>query len=201
MRAKLFLLLAVFSTLPLRAARSQTVVTFDDIVVRPLLEYTNVPSFYHGLSWSNFGVLTPTYTDGYCYGMVSAPNVAFNGSGDPAEVDSLGTNFNFLSAYFTGAFNSNLNIEVQGFRDTNVIYDETLVAAATNPTLFTLNFLDIDRLTFNSFGGQSAGFTAGYGNIFVMDNFMFEFIPEPSSLLLTILGVLTLWACCKRRTA
>jgi len=32
-----------------------------------------------------------------------------------------------------------------------------------------------------------------------MDNFMFEFIPEPSSLLLTALGAVTLWAFLKRK--
>jgi len=32
-----------------------------------------------------------------------------------------------------------------------------------------------------------------------MDNFTFEFIPEPSSLLLTSLGLLSLWAVAKLR--
>jgi hypothetical protein len=124
--------------------------------------------------------------------MVSAPNVAFNASGNPAEIDSPLTNFDFLSAYFTGAWNTNLNIEVQGYRDTNLIYDETLVVSATNPTPFTLDYLDVNRLYFNSFGGQDAGFGQGAGEEFVMDNF--EFVPEPSSFLLAALGVASLVA-------
>ena len=160
---------------------------------------------YQGLDWGNFFVenvpLLPSEyaTNGYYYGMVSAPNVAFNGGGSPAEIDSPGTDFNLLSAYLTGAFRSNLNIEVQGFSGTNLLYDQIVVASATNPTLFAFNYLDIDRLTFNSFGGQSAGFPGSSGNIFVMDNMSFEFVPEPSTVLLAALGALTLCAFLKRK--
>ncbi|MGD0058820.1 MAG: PEP-CTERM sorting domain-containing protein [Verrucomicrobiia bacterium] len=206
MKATLLLLLAVFSTLPLFSARSQTVVTFDDINVALTPGYaTNIPTGYQGLIWSNFWVNNSILTfqsghvDGYYYGMVSPSNVAFNASGNPAEIDSA-TNFNFLSVYLTGAWNSNLNIEVEGFNGAQEIYNTIVVASATNPTLFTFNYLDINRLYFNSYGGEPA-FTPYSENNFVMDNFTFEFVPEPSSLLLTMLGVLMLWACRKRRAA
>jgi hypothetical protein len=178
------------------------VITFDDIVIPfPYYYYSPITNGYHGLNWSNFGPLTPrdATNNGYYYGMVSPPNVAFNGAGSPAEIDALGTNFNFLSVYLTGAWNSNLNIEVQGYRDTNLIYDETLVVSATNATLFTFNYLDIDRLYFNSYGGDNAGF-GGSGEEFVMDNFEFEFIPEPSSFLLAALGCISLVALVRHRS-
>jgi len=134
--------------------------------------------------------------------MVSVSNVALNGFGNPAEVDSAGSNFNFLSAYLTGAWNSNLNIEVEGFNGAALLYDTTVVASATAPTLFTFNYLDIDRLTFNSFAGQPAGFpSGGGGEQFAMDNLTVEFIPEPSSLLLATFGALLLWPLLKRRRA
>jgi hypothetical protein len=94
---------------------------------------------------------------------------------------------------------SNLNIEVQGFSGTNLLYDQTVVASATNPTLFTFNYLDIDSLTFNSFGGQNAGFPLGSGGQFAMDNLSFGFVPEPSTVLLTAVGALTLYAFLKRK--
>jgi hypothetical protein len=137
-------------------------------------------------------------SNGYYYGLVSTPNVAYNRGGFPAEIDSPGTNFDFLSAYFTGAWNSNLNIEVQGFSGTNLIYDQTLVPSVTHATLFTLDYLDIDRLYFDSYGGQPA-FDGDDGKQFVMDNFEFEFVPEPSSLLLTALGLVSLCAVLKRK--
>ena len=195
------ILLATLAVLTLsgKASRSQTVVTFDDINVALTPGYaTNIPTGYQGLIWSNFWVVNSILhaesvnTNGYYYGMVSPSNVAFNAGGTPAEIDSPGTNFNFLSVYLTGAWNSNLNIQVEGFDGANEIYNTIVVASATNPTLFTFNYLDIDRLYFNSYGGQVA-----FGGLsethFVMDNMTFEFIPEPSSLLLTALGLVTLW--------
>jgi len=208
MKRRLFLLPLTFLSLltfsmisPCRA----TVVTFDDIP-----KNTGTASFlqndYQGLVWSNFGIVNAVlYTSlhgvsGTYYGMVSASNVAFNALGTPAEIDSAGTNFNFLSAYLTGAWNSNLNIEVQGFNGGNLLYSTTVVASATSPTPFTFNYQNIDRLYFNSFGGQDAGFSGG-GENFEMDNFTFEFVPEPSTFLLTGAGVLTLCAFRKRRRA
>jgi hypothetical protein len=192
--------LFVFSTI---SGGSQTVITFDDIPTPHI--YASIPNGYQGLSWStDFSCLNAvSFTsgfgpNGYIYGLVGGSNVAYNGSGSPVEIDAL-TNFDFLSAYFTGAWNSNLNIEVQGYSGTNLLDDQTVIASATNPTLFTFNYLDIDRLTFNSFGGQNAGFINSGGENFVMDDFTFEFIPEPSSLLLTILGAVTLWAFVKRK--
>jgi hypothetical protein len=131
--------------------------------------------------------------------MVSPPNVALNSGGTPAEIDSA-TNFNFLSAYFTGAWMSNLNIEVQGYNGTNLVYDETKVVSATTPTLIAFDYSDIDRLYFNSYGGEEA-FGNNDGENFVMDNMTIEFIPEPSSLLLTTLGAVTLWGFVRRKRA
>ncbi|MGA2604842.1 MAG: PEP-CTERM sorting domain-containing protein [Verrucomicrobiia bacterium] len=208
MKARLFLAwFAVFS-LSVVFTRSQTLVTFDDFnLAQDQFFQTNIPDGYEGLSWSNFWVLNAVlrsniygFLNGYNYGMVSASNVAFNAAGNPAEIDSV-TNFNFLSAYLTGAWNSNLNIEIEGFNGAQEIYDTIVVASATNATLFTFNYLNIDRLYFNSYGGQDAGFAGGSGEQFAMDNFMFEFIPEPSSLLLTALGAVALCAFLKRRRA
>jgi hypothetical protein len=137
---------------------------------------------------------------GYYYGMVSASNVAYNSGGFDAEIDSLGTKFNFLSAYLTGAWNSNLNIEVQGFSGASLLYDTNVVAGATSPTLFTFNYLNISRVRFSSSGGQDAGFPEGAGSLnFAMDNLSIEFVPEPSTLLLAALGALALSAFLKRK--
>lgn len=182
-----------------------TVITFDDLNESGRGSYIVSP--YEGLSWSNFGCLNgildpttyPLLTDGYYYGVVSASNVALNVLGNPAEIDSA-TSFDFLSAYLTGAWHSNLNIEVQGFRSGISVYDTTVVASATSPTLFTFDYLNIDRLYFNSFGGDVA-FGHDGGNHFVMDNFTFEFVPEPSSLLLAAGGALLLWPLLKRKRA
>jgi len=202
-----FVSLAILMSLA-TSAPSQTLVTFDDFDLSHAHAYsTNIPNGYQGLNWTNFGIVNGIlqssalggYLSGYNYGMVTPSNVAYNAFGNPAEIDSPGTNFSFLSAYLTGAWNSNLNIEVEGFNGAAEIYDTNVVASATNPTLFTFNYLNINRLYFNSYGGELAGFGGGAGENFVMDNFDFEFIPEPSSLLLTALGGVSLVAVLKRQ--
>jgi hypothetical protein len=188
------------------SAYSQTTVTFDGLQETGTGSF--IPNGYQGPVWSNFVGMnaflyagqSPFYTNGYYYGILSASNVAFNANGGIGEIDSS-TNFNFLSVYFAGAWNSNLSIEVQGFRGANLVYDGTMVASATNPTLFTFNYMDVDRLDFISSGGESAFFPVSGGNQFVMDNFTFEFVPEPSSLLLAALGGVSLFAFLKRKRA
>jgi len=182
-----------------------TVVTFDDLSETASGSFIASP--YHGFVWNDFfalnGVLNPAVftgypTNGYYYGTVSASNVAVAGFGSPGEIDSSATNFNFLSAYLTGAWNSNLNIEVQGFNGTNLLYDTTVVASATNPTLFTFDYQNINRLLFNSSGGQPA-FGTDPDPLLVMDNFTYELVPEPSPLLLTAAAALLLWPSLKRK--
>jgi hypothetical protein len=192
---------------------AQTTLTFDDV------SETGSGSFfssYGGLSWSNFvcnnavletGLvahlpgsqgtsLTNGLTGGF-YGMVSASNAASNAEGDPAEIDSPGTNFNFYSVYLTGEINSNLSIRVEGFRDANLVYDETKVVAATYATLFTFDYLDINRLAFECSGGQPAFGPYPYENA-ILDNLEFESVPEPSSLPLTALAAVPLIAFLRR---
>ncbi len=219
MKSKLLLVsVAFFSllTFSMLSTSCATLVTFDD------LSETGSGSFifgnYQGLGWDGvlahnailatnlFAGWIPNLTNGLTgdyYGMVSLSNVAAifgsNDLGPNSEVDSPGTNFNFLSAYLTGTWNSNVNIEVQGFRGGLLLYDQTVVASATNPTLFTFNYLNIDRLYFDCFGGQPAFGVQGNDYLFTMDNFSFEFVPEPSTVLLTAAGALLLWPFVKRK--
>jgi hypothetical protein len=178
------------------------VITFDDLSDNG--DGTNIPNLYQGLSWSNFGVANAVLVHrfapgcGCYYGMVSASNVAFNNFGFPSEIDSPGTNFNFLSAYLTGVWDSNLDIEIQGFRGINLLYTTTVVVQVTGPTLVNFNWQNISSLTFTSFGGELV-VSGGDGREFAMDNFGFEFIPEPSSLLLATLATLFLWPLLKRK--
>jgi hypothetical protein len=220
MKTRCFLLPVAFLallTLTASSAYSQTTVTFDD------LDETGSGAFfstqYQGLTWNNIlcnnailetGILARLTGTGLSngltgdfYGMVSASNVAVMIGGNElspnSEIDSPGTNFDFFSAYLTGREDSNLNIEVQGFQGTNLVYDQTVVASATNATLFTFNFLNIDRLYFSSYGGEAAFSPYSDPGTFIMDNFTFEFVPEPSSLLLAALGGVSLVAFLRRK--
>jgi hypothetical protein len=187
------------------------IITFDDLSETASGSF--IANGYQGLNWNsvscNNAILLTNLLphmfpgapinglSGDYYGMVSPSNVAVLFSG--SEIDSPGTNFNFLSAYLTGYWNSNLNIEVQGLSGATLLYDTTVVASATSPTLFTFDYLNIDQLTFTSTGGQPAFGNNNAG--IVMDNFTFEFVPEPSSLLLSVLGGASLVAFLRRKRA
>jgi hypothetical protein len=196
--------LLLFSISP---GRSQIVVTFDDFDLSHSYGYsTNIPNGYQGLNWTNFGVLNAILLSnaleigaaGYGYGMVTPSNVAFDVFGNPAEIDARGTNFNFFSAYLTAAWNSNLCIDVQGFNGASAVYDTIVYPSPTNATLYTFDYFDIDRLVFTPYGGEPAFGPPAREN-FAMDDFMFEFIPEPSTFLLAAMGAVSLIAILRRR--
>ncbi|BAY29663.1 hypothetical protein NIES2107_15070 [Nostoc carneum NIES-2107] len=147
---------------------------------------------YKGFKWNNFAYLNSVNYDnqsGYKNGTVSNPNVAFNSSGDPASISINSGQFDFNSAYLTGAWNNGLNIQVEGLFQGITKYSRTINVGSTSPTLFNFNFLGIDNLKFTSYGGINAGYNGG-GTHFVLDNFTYnksESVPEP----LSILGTLT----------
>src|SRR6516225_1960177 len=103
-----------------------TLLTFDDL--SPGSSYAAVPNGYGGLQWLGFGVLSGTQYPTYPYytGMVSPTNVAFNW--DPYDRRASISNsspFNLESAYLTSGIQAPLQIEVQGFVGTNLVFDNT----------------------------------------------------------------------------
>ena len=177
---------------------SATVLTFDDIA--PVLLDT-IPDGYGGLNWSTMGFLNSTAptTGGYPGGTVSGEFVAFNEDGQVGSVG--GVVFDFNSAYLAAAWNNGLSVTVRGFLLGVEIYSQTVgVTYSTIPgasaTLFNFNFLGVDQLTFQSFGGVDADLgDGGGGPHFSMDNFTFNqaaAVPEPSTLLCAGLGLVAL---------
>jgi hypothetical protein len=175
-----------------------SILTFDDVAVSG--DNSEQLGSYGGFSWTNMYVLNADEyiggASGYNGGRVSGTNVAFNGFAVQATAAS-GT-FDFNSAYLAAAWNNGLSVRVQGFLNGNLLYDTTvqLLNASATPGAgsqqFVFNYVGINQLVFNSFGGTDAGFNGG-GEHFAMDNFEFNAtnaIPEPGSLL--VWGVLGL---------
>ncbi|HUD48046.1 MAG TPA: choice-of-anchor tandem repeat GloVer-containing protein, partial [Candidatus Baltobacteraceae bacterium] len=145
----------------------QELITFDDLPYRLL----PVPSGYGDLTWSNFDYLNGVVgrASGYTAGMVSIPKVAYNANGAPAAI-SASAPFVLYSAYLTGAWDDDLQVQVQGFNGSSLIYDNTYTLSATNPTQIAFNYVDVTSVKFTTSGGiPHFGYT-GSGKEFAMDN-------------------------------
>ncbi|WYM01121.1 MAG: PEP-CTERM sorting domain-containing protein [Gloeotrichia echinulata CP02] len=192
--------LIALGTLGMSQAQA-VVVTFDDLSGNE----APIPNGYQGLNWNNFYYLNGTLniydSSGYDNGIVSTPNVAYNGFGTPASVSVDHGQFDFNSTYLTGSWNNGLNILVKGSLGGVPKYSQTVTVNTTSPTKFTFNYLGIDNLKFTSSGGVSAGYN-GDGKHFALDNFEYNAapVPEPSTILGSLIaGGFVLSRFCKQK--
>lgn len=164
---------------------SADVLTFDDVTtaVPGLME---IPDGYGGLDWGgNLGVVIPSAVpeyaiSGWINGVVSGDYVS--GSSQVQLGTVSGATFNFEGAYLTAAWNIGLNVNIRGYNNGSEVYNQSVLVDPWAPVWFAFNFNNIDELTFISSGGVDAGFEGpGSGEHFVMDDFTYEIIPEPSS--------------------
>jgi hypothetical protein len=159
---------------------SPELITFDDLSNN--VTGLPVPAHYNNLTWSNFYYLNGLayiQPSGYTAGVVSASNVAYNGSGTPAAVSSS-VRFDLLSGYLTAAWNDNLQVELKGYSGPTLTYDNTYILSATAPTLIGFDYLDVTSVQFISSGGTphlAYGDTPGYQ--FAMDNVSVLFPASP----------------------
>lgn len=164
-------------------------ITFDDL---PSTQ-ARVPNGYDGLSWSEFDYLqVSTYSinpSGYQAGMISPGKVGFGFDGtSPSSVSSAGP-FNLYSAYLTAAWNDNLQLEVQGYTGTTLVYDNTYILSPVTPTQIEFNYSNVNEVDFLPSGGTHHSSYPGIGEQFVIDNLVVQ-TPEPSIISLVILGAL-----------
>ena len=166
------------------------VLDFDDV----LAENGYIPDGYGGFGWANFGVVCGDCIpgSGFDTGTVPGDYVAFNAWADPASITSSNI-FNFNGAYLTAAWRNGLNITVAGYEDDSPLYSTTVVVDTTGPAWFDFNYVGIDRLEFDSYGGVAVFSNCGGGH-FAMDDFTFTASapisnPSPGAILLGSIGV------------
>jgi len=178
---------AVAASLALAGTARASIVdiTFDDLSDNG--GGTPIANGYQGLNWSNFYVLNTSLYEasGYVNGVVSPPNVAYNGFGDPASISAApGTNFTLFGGFFTAAWNNGLQINAQAY-DTfgnpiaadNVTFTENTFG----PQEQSFNWANIGSVTFTSFGGTPAGYD-GSGEHFALDNLYVSEVPLPGAM-------------------
>jgi hypothetical protein len=131
----------------------------------------DIPDNYNGFIWNNIGVVDgiTSVGSGYNAGTISPNNVAYNEYANPGSMRSSRP-FNLYSAYLTGAWNDGLQVEVQGYASGALVYDNTYTLSSTSATLITFNYLGVDEVDFNSFGGVQNPNYQFNGEHFLMDN-------------------------------
>ncbi len=178
------------------------ILTFDDLSWSGYV-YEQIPNGYGGLQWNNFFVLNTAQElssfgrNGEVNGVVSPPNVAFNGGGAAAFISD--GSFNLNSAYLMAAWNDGLQVEVQGFVGDTLTFDNTYTVGTQGSTLINFNYVGVDEVNFISSGGVPHGFGFGAGTQFGMDNLSITLVPEPSTFALVGLTVIFLTLRCLLR--
>jgi hypothetical protein len=83
-----------------------------------------------------------------------------------------------------------MNILVQGFSGTELLYSLTATAISSQATLVDFDFQNVTRVTFTP---------PETGQQFVMDNVSIDIIPEPSSFILAAVGLAGILGLHRRR--
>jgi hypothetical protein len=171
-----------------------TLLTFDDLSVSPTDFTATISNGYGGFNWNNFFVYDETSNhiqpqpNGYQSGVVSSPNVAYNGFGSPASFSSLSA-FTLNSFYLSAAWETGLTVSVIGRMNGAVVNSATVVVDPFGPTLEALNWTDINEVDFSTSAGSSEPPAYGNGTQFVLDEVSFTpAVPEPSTWAMLLIG-------------
>ncbi|MBP7053353.1 MAG: pre-peptidase C-terminal domain-containing protein [Phycisphaerae bacterium] len=152
---------------------SAEVLTFDNVTSE---ETAPIADNYGGFQlWTTFyaGKARLWPGSGYYNGLVSGDYVAYNNGGNPAEIQ--GTPFDLYGAYFTAAWNDGLNIDIEGYRSGSPVHTLTAVVNTSGPQWVSMNFTNVDRVSFTSHGGTHNPDMGLSGVQFAMEDMEYSF--------------------------
>jgi hypothetical protein len=183
-RLKGVVLGVAFMALPV-LAQAQTL-TWDDMNLVPCGSVL-LSNGYQGFNWNNVYAMNgidlnswcaPYYTGtGYQNGVVSSPNMVFNGFLNPGSISSTNP-FTFISVYATAPWFDE-SVTFNGWLAGTLVGTETLPIVMSGPSFFTFNWY-VDQVDF-----------VGHGEQVVLDNLTVNssVTPEPATLLLLGTGL------------
>ena len=158
-------------------------------------------STYGGFSWRNFKVFNASASNsGYRNGIVSGTNVAYNVFANPVTL-SHASGFTLNNAYFVGAWNDGVTIQVVGTGSTS--YTKQFVIDSTAATNVVFNWTGLTSVKFSSSGGTPHDGYDGAGSHFGMDNLTVNAapVPEPETWAMLVAGLGLLGLAARRKKA
>ena len=154
---------------------------------------------HQGFTWANFGILNTfgnsTGKDtGYRH--LDSVGIAWTFPNAIAEF-SADDAFTFNQARFASSRRDGLSVLVSGFDQNGLLTNsETIEINTTEASVFTFDFIDVVRVTFNAAGGlfnQDLDSKFSDTNQFGLDNLVFNeevsTVPLPASLWFLIIGL------------
>jgi hypothetical protein len=178
-------LMAIFLLFSTVGMANATALNFEDsqYATDQGSSYTTFQSSYGGLKWSSsFGIYYEPNV--YERGAVSDDYALFNLYGNPTEITVDTGTFDWNGAWFTsGRTRGSLNIS--GYNNGSEIYTGTVGLANPDPTWFSANWANIDKIVFHATYNQSS-------TRFLMDNFTINEpipTPEPATFILLVSGL------------
>lgn len=181
MRTMKLVTLAVFTLLFATApahADINTLITFDDLAGNQ----GPIADGYMGLHWINFYFQNPLTFDngdplmvGYKNGVVSRPNIGYNGGGqDAIFYTDPGSTFTLTSAYFTSTayWLNTAFVNVSGYLNGTLTHTQQVAINDAGPTLATFGWL-VDGV------GISTATPTAAGTDVAIDNLRLGTIPPP----------------------
>ncbi len=177
-----------------------SIVTFED---EGSLGLFTIRDGYYGLNWGNFYAINGTESDypyssephsGYYNGRVSGDYVAWS-VGVETSITAHGSLFTMNSVFLTAAWRDDVVINLTGKKNGETIFEKIFIINDDLPTFALLNYVGIDELVLDSWGGISNPNTLGDGDQFVIDDFTFNeivVVPLPPAYLLVGSGLILL---------
>lgn len=172
---KNFLLVVFFCVGTVTALAADPVMGFEDLPYYPgdpghIVK--TITNGYHLLNWSGFVGIDASSpllgTSGMQVADVSPVTVLYNPLTTNASIS--GPMFDLLSVYATSDCRDDLQLETQGYFKGTLLYDQTNVLSATQPTLIQFNYYGVDDVHFiSSTGTHHAGYSCG-SPIFILDD-------------------------------
>ena len=191
-----------FSTgLFLTGGAAAEIVDFEDIDLQgelslpaPYVIGDHADFFY----FANFGCYDSILADeilgfsGYTNGATSGIQAAYSVYAAPSSIvlsnPSAGVSFDLAGGNFTAAWREGLQVRVRAFVgfDNEEIYDQTFTINS-DASYLDLGIAGASMVTFETYGGTSAGFI-GDGSNFIMDDIDLTVVPAPSVITTVLLA-------------